>query len=109
MIFCTAGKDRTGLLSALTLAAVGASDEEILNDYVDSSRWEEAFCSDMDYVGGLQKIGLDPKIFLGAHPETMLATLSFMRDHWGPISVYLNAIGFDASWQERLSQNIRGG
>jgi protein-tyrosine phosphatase len=31
---CTAGKDRTGFAAALVLKAVGASDEEVLHDYL---------------------------------------------------------------------------
>jgi protein tyrosine/serine phosphatase len=33
MIFCKAGKDRTGLLSMLVLSVGGASDDEIVADY----------------------------------------------------------------------------
>jgi hypothetical protein len=35
-VYCTAGKDRTGLIAMLTLSVLGASDEEILEDYVHS-------------------------------------------------------------------------
>ena len=37
-IYCTAGKDRTGLISALVLSILGASDEEIIADYVLSDK-----------------------------------------------------------------------
>lgn len=33
MIFCRAGKDRTGLVAALVLAVAGASEEQIVEDY----------------------------------------------------------------------------
>jgi protein tyrosine/serine phosphatase len=33
MFFCKVGKDRTGLVAALILAACGASDAEIVSDY----------------------------------------------------------------------------
>lgn len=33
LFFCKLGKDRTGLMAALVLAACGASDEEIVADY----------------------------------------------------------------------------
>ena len=35
-IYCTAGKDRTGLVSMLLLSILGATDEEIVADYVHS-------------------------------------------------------------------------
>ena len=34
LIFCKAGKDRTGLMVALILAATGCTDEQILKDYI---------------------------------------------------------------------------
>jgi len=33
-LYCTAGKDRTGLIVMLMLAAIGVDDESLLNDYV---------------------------------------------------------------------------
>ena len=33
LFFCKLGKDRTGLMAALVLAACGASEEEIVADY----------------------------------------------------------------------------
>ena len=33
-LYCTAGKDRTGLIAMLTLSILGATDDEILADYV---------------------------------------------------------------------------
>lgn len=34
MFFCKLGKDRTGLIAALVLAACGLSEDEIVADYV---------------------------------------------------------------------------
>lgn len=36
MYFCTAGKDRTGVVSAMILKRLGFSDEAIINDYMES-------------------------------------------------------------------------
>lgn len=36
MYFCTAGKDRTGVVSALLLKRLGVSDDIIVNDYMES-------------------------------------------------------------------------
>ena len=38
LIFCSAGKDRTGLVSALVLATAGVSDADIVADYVVSNQ-----------------------------------------------------------------------
>lgn len=34
MFFCKLGKDRTGLIAALVLAACGLSEDEIVADYI---------------------------------------------------------------------------
>ena len=39
MIFCKAGKDRTGIISALVLAVAGCDDEQIIKDYIRSATW----------------------------------------------------------------------
>lgn len=36
LYFCTAGKDRTGVVSALILKRLGFSDEVIVDDYMES-------------------------------------------------------------------------
>ena len=36
LIFCMAGKDRTGIISALVLAVAGCSDEQVIKDYIRS-------------------------------------------------------------------------
>ena len=36
LYFCTAGKDRTGVVSAIILKRLGFSDEEIIDDYMQS-------------------------------------------------------------------------
>ncbi len=37
LFFCTAGKDRTGVVSALLLKRMGVSDDEIVADYLESA------------------------------------------------------------------------
>ena len=53
LIFCKAGKDRTGLLAALILAAAGCNDERILRDYI-------------RYVWGKDRTGLLAALILAA-------------------------------------------
>ena len=42
MYFCTAGKDRTGVVSALLLKKLGADEKTIVKDYMESKEnlWE---------------------------------------------------------------------
>ena len=39
LVHCTAGKDRTGLVIALALGAVGVADEVIADDYARSAEF----------------------------------------------------------------------
>lgn len=39
LYFCSAGKDRTGVVSALLLLSMGISHEEIINDYMQSKEY----------------------------------------------------------------------
>jgi len=106
LIFCTAGKDRTGLLAAITLAAAGVSEVEIVADYARSNEHREAFGADA-YAGQVRKLGLDADTFLGATPETMRGTLDHLQERYGGASRYLEGVGFDATAQARLRAALR--
>ena len=71
--FCTAGKDRTGVLSALLLLLAGAEDGEIVSDYL---RTKEFAAGRLAAVRELFPEA-DPKIYTPctAHMETFLRLL----------------------------------
>ncbi|CAM9735002.1 unnamed protein product [Ascophyllum nodosum] len=101
-LYCTAGKDRTGLIIALVLATLGVPDEAIVDDY---ARSESAYkeLGDQDaMVGALAQEDLDPDIFLGAPRYVMEHILRFIRERYGSVEGYLDSIGFDAGWRQRL-------
>eukprot|EP01036_Dinobryon_divergens_P030570 gene30570-39835_t len=87
-IYCTAGKDRTGLVTMLALSVLGASDEDIVADYV---------LSDSAY-----KDINDKK----AMPEVMWDTINYIRNTFGSINAYLDQHGFDESWREKLRNSM---
>lgn len=93
VINCFAGKDRTGLASALILGALGVSDETIVADYALSERHmarhldlHRASDDTPDHTGALPD-------WLAATPETMAMTLSVITKDWGSVRGYLRAIG----------------
>lgn len=108
LIFCTAGKDRTGLLTALALSAVGVGETSVVADYALSNAHREAFGDDA-YAGQVRKIGLDADTFLGAVPETMQGTLAHLQDRYGGVASYLDGIGFDGAARGRLRAALRRG
>ena len=104
-IFCTAGKDRTGLISALTLSVLGATDEEIIADYVLSDSVYGQLKSSAK-VASLSQHDLDPDVFLRAKAPVIVDTLEFMRKRFGSIENFLDVYGFDESWRKRLRDNL---
>jgi protein tyrosine/serine phosphatase len=102
LFFCKAGKDRTGLLAALLLDVLGASEEAILQDYVISDQFH------MVALAGLEEnpkvTGLDREKFERAPREAMHAALRFIDDSYGSITQYLAAAGFGEDEQEELRQ-----
>jgi len=101
LIFCTAGKDRTGLLSALMLLAAGVTQDETVADYARSHEMREAFNAEA-YAGAVERLGLDADAFLGAPPENMTATLAYLEATYGGVAAYLARGGFDATAMARL-------
>uniref|UniRef100_A0A383V676 Tyrosine specific protein phosphatases domain-containing protein n=1 Tax=Tetradesmus obliquus TaxID=3088 RepID=A0A383V676_TETOB len=102
LFFCKAGKDRTGLLAALLLSLLGASEEAILQDYVISDQFH------MVALAGLEEnpkvTGLDREKFERAPREAMHAALQFIQETSGSIPQYLAAAGFGKAEQEELRQ-----
>lgn len=107
IIHCTAGKDRTGVIVALLLLALGVPEETIIADYSLSNRAWATF----------QKIGADairPLAFLGlttrsiqpllvADPATMRITLDYIREKYDTVDSYLTTqAGLDARTIEAL-------
>ena len=125
LFHCTAGKDRTGVLAALILALVGASDEEIEQDYLLTRVGVEHF---REYLMAsllqlLGKTNLDePGIseMCGVTRHAILAFLQWMNERWGGdrallgtskyfgVEGYLrDELGFKAEEVERIRSNLK--
>ena len=104
--YCTAGKDRTGVLTAIVLAAVGVPDEAIVADYTISANVYKEMGDHSAMVGALKQRDLDPDTFLGAPAEVMVETLSMIREEFGSIEGYLDSIGFGEEDREKLKKAI---
>jgi protein tyrosine/serine phosphatase len=102
LFFCKAGKDRTGLVAALLLSILGASEEDILQDYVISDRYH------MVALAGLEEnpkvTGLDRAKFERAPREAMHHALQYIKEQYGGAQQYLVKAGFSPAEQEELQQ-----
>lgn len=106
-MYCTAGKDRTGLIAMLTLSVLGATDEDILNDYVLSDAAYSELNDKKAMVAALKQSDVDPEIFLRAKPQVMKDTMQYIRTEYGSINGFLDKYGFDEVWRERLRSSLK--
>lgn len=93
IVHCTAGKDRTGLIAALLLSAVGVPDETVVADYSltnhHSDRIRVASEPDMRRI---RRLGLSisaTQPLLIADPENMWAVMAHLRERYGSTEHYL--------------------
>ena len=100
--YCTAGKDRTGMIAAIILALLGADDDAIVEDYSLSANVYAEMADHKAMVGALSQRNLDAKTFLGAPPHVMEDTLRNIRRDYGSVEEYLDYIGFGRDSRERL-------
>jgi protein-tyrosine phosphatase len=96
-VHCVAGKDRTGVLSALILRALGVDDQDIIDDYALTARIRppEELLRQM-----LRENGVDPDTVREdpwqAPPVVMESTLRIIDEQYGSTEDYLSAIGVPA-------------
>jgi len=100
--YCTAGKDRTGMLAAIILALCGVKAEDIVEDYALSANVYAEMNDHKAMVGALSQRNLDPKTFLGAPPQVMKDTLIAIDETYGSVEGYCEWIGFSKEKQEQL-------
>ena len=106
VIHCLAGRDRTGIVVALTLAAIGVADEEIVADYV---------MSDVELAD-------DYAQFTALHPDqteiietaieqrawTMREVLTTLRLAFGGARSYLGIAGVASGQVDRIQAKLLG-
>ena len=108
VFFCMAGKDRTGVFSAVLLGILGVNDDDIVADYALTgdviaeihARTRAATPSVEDVWRRL------PPDILDAHSATMEGLVRLVRDRWGSFEGYAEAIGVDASVPHRLRDTL---
>lgn len=107
LVHCHAGKDRTGLVTALILALVGVGDDEIADDYALSaihvapliSEWVLEMSDDPTEQDRLRLLA-DPR------REAMLDTLAYVRGRHGSVEHYLAQGGLAAGQVDRLRERL---
>jgi protein-tyrosine phosphatase len=106
---CAAGKDRTGVVSAVILGLLGVDDEVIVADYAltqdNLDQIIERLLSTTGYQTMLRAL---PPDTLHAQPQTMISLLDKLRAKYGSMQGYAEAAGVPVAATERLRRRLVG-
>jgi protein-tyrosine phosphatase len=91
---CTAGKDRTGLLSALVLSLLGVPEESVVDDYALSGAPMERLRAKLilKYPDGKDVIADIDEVF-SADPANMVELFAYLRERYGTLEAYAAKVG----------------
>lgn len=105
---CSAGKDRTGMATALILSALGVPRETILADYELSNRYYRPDASSVDrsnpQMAAFARLPADVRaIFMGVDARYLQAVFAVIDRDYGSVEAYLDReLGVDAAGVARL-------
>jgi len=104
---CSVGKDRTGVLAAMLLAAGGVMDEDIIHDYTHSAPFmlelRDRWRNDPAAPPEVKEV---PNFQWEASAESMTRLLALLRREYGPVAGYLKAQGADDALPQRLEEAL---
>ncbi|GAD58596.1 tyrosine-protein phosphatase [Brevundimonas sp. BAL450] len=113
LIHCAAGKDRTGLLAALTHHLLGVGHDEMMEDYlltnhaVDLEGRAPAVAKQLETWTGRPASHAAVVAFLGVEPDYLDAAIEAMVQTHGSIDGYLEqALGLDAALRDRIGERL---
>jgi protein-tyrosine phosphatase len=113
LIHCAAGKDRTGLLAALTHHLAGVADDDVVDDYLltnDEERFLRRgpqFAALIEAATGRRLSDPAARAAMGVEADYLAAALVEMRGRYGSIDGYLEqAVGLDAAGRDAVRAHI---
>jgi protein tyrosine/serine phosphatase len=92
VVHCVAGKDRTGVICALTLSLLGVADADIDADYARSTRHNARF---VEWARANGQADLQMLPWFRSPPGTMRLFLAELRHRHGSVEHYLTSAGLD--------------
>ena len=99
--FCNAGKDRTGVITALLLMTLGVKNEDIIEDYALS----ENYLQDMlDKIAQASK-PKDVKEIITPKAKYMEKFLQYFHEKYGSVNQYLQEIGITEEEINKIKEN----
>lgn len=108
LFHCAAGKDRTGVVAAVTLGLLGVDHEDIAADYHASA---EAMTSFVDWLSvefpeTVDSMTKQPPEYLQAPPEAMLGFLAEVDSRYGSMEGLAREFGVPAGTVDRLRATL---
>jgi protein-tyrosine phosphatase len=110
LIHCQAGKDRTGIVCALILLALGTERHFIIEDYLKSNDALLPYFKKMLLIRKILSFGFFPSrrvlFAITVRQRNIESVLDRIADHYGGIESYLKYSGFDLSSLPELRSNL---
>jgi len=113
LIHCAAGKDRTGLLAALTHHVAGVGDDDLVDDYLltnDEARFARrgpVFADLLEAELGRRPSDAAVRVAMGVEADYLAAAIAEIKARHGSLDGYLEqAIGLDAKGREAVRAHI---
>ena len=113
LVHCAAGKDRTGILCALTHHVAGVADDDIVADYLatnDPARFAaraDGFRQHIQETTGRAVSDEAMHVAMGVEPAYLEMAFHVMRDRHGSIDSYLDeTLGLDAGVRGRIHDRL---
>ena len=106
IVHCLAGKDRTGIVCALLLGAVGVCESDIVADYQTSGTYNKTHKMIDKYM---ERMGPDrPQYLMRSEPENMEMLIAHFNQKYGGATAYLKANGLTDDELLRLRDKFVG-
>ena len=113
LIHCAAGKDRTGLLAALTHHLLGVSRDDMIADYlltnaaVDLEKRAPDIARQLEAMTGKRASHGAVVAFLGVAPDFLETAFATIEARHGSLDGYLEAaLGVDAGLRDRIAERL---
>ncbi|PON14412.1 protein-tyrosine-phosphatase [Candidatus Entotheonella serta] len=108
LVHCTAGKDRTGVITALLLSLVGVPHETIIADYALTSTYlGEGFMEDIKKRALQRGFTWEQyRPLVTCPPENMAQTLQHLDEAYGGSAAYLRHIGLSQAQLAHLRDQL---
>jgi protein-tyrosine phosphatase len=104
---CAAGKDRTGVISAVLLGVLGVPEEVIVADYAATKENLDAIIERLMATKSYERVLTNlPPDTLHAEADTMTTFLERIRANYGDMRAYARAAGVPADALEALAERL---